>query len=195
MIESLANRLRRHAHDLVNGGTNASELRADLILASERISNEDAAWVQRASAAQADGHAPPSSRQTPKLAAVLASSPQQNWLKLFLSKLPDLSAPEILLEEDGDLCCDWDGLTVSVSDAGRVGWAALFGDHKSSGHFMLPDWPEWWTEILGFYQQHEDRKIREGLASSPPPPSETEEEEAVSRVDGECDVPPTGSTA
>jgi hypothetical protein len=79
-----------------------------------------------------------------------------NWLKLFLSKLPDLPAPEVRVEEDGDLCCDWDGLSVSVSDAGRVGWAALWDEHKSHGHFQLPDWPEWFMEIIQGYAQFLD---------------------------------------
>ena len=35
--EPLTARLRRHAHDLGNGGTNAGELRDDLIMAAEHL--------------------------------------------------------------------------------------------------------------------------------------------------------------
>ena len=43
---------------------------------------------------------------------------------LMLLKL-DCPAPEILLEEDGELCLDWRDLTVSITPTGKVSWAHL----------------------------------------------------------------------
>jgi len=37
----------------------------------------------------------------------------------------DAPAPEVLLEEDGCLCLDWDGLSVSIHKNGHVSWACL----------------------------------------------------------------------
>lgn len=38
----------------------------------------------------------------------------------------DLPAPEILIEEDGDLCLDWsEGLSISINPSGGVAWAIL----------------------------------------------------------------------
>lgn len=37
-----------------------------------------------------------------------------------------LPAPEILIEEDGDICLDWsEGLSISINKAGGVNWAIL----------------------------------------------------------------------
>lgn len=40
----------------------------------------------------------------------------------------DLRSPEILLEEDGDICLDWNGIaSVSINETGKVSWAIFEG--------------------------------------------------------------------
>lgn len=47
--------------------------------------------------------------------------------KILTWDLP--SSPEILLEEDGDLCLDWNGkISVSINKNGNVNWAG-YGEH------------------------------------------------------------------
>ena len=66
----------------------------------------------------------------------------------LLARLPfpdALPAPEIVMEDDGDLGFDWDvsrdvSVTASLSPSGRIAWAALIGDWKAHGHFELPSW-------------------------------------------------------
>jgi hypothetical protein len=41
----------------------------------------------------------------------------------------DLPAPEILLEEDGDICLNWINCTVSINKNGGLSWAKLAGPH------------------------------------------------------------------
>jgi hypothetical protein len=41
----------------------------------------------------------------------------------------DLPAPEILLENDGDICLDWPEVSVSINKEGGVSWAILHGEH------------------------------------------------------------------
>lgn len=56
--------------------------------------------------------------------------------------LRDLPSPEVCIEEDGDFCFDWDGVSLSVRPDGRIAWAALIGDYKSHGSFQWPAWAE-----------------------------------------------------
>lgn len=45
----------------------------------------------------------------------------------------ELPAPEILLEEDGDICLDWNGdVSISINKSGGVAWAIT--DNKSHGN-------------------------------------------------------------
>jgi len=62
----------------------------------------------------------------------------------FLKLLPDVNAPEIALEEDGDLCFDWWGrdggsFSASLREDGNVSWSGLWngGTEKATGHFIL----------------------------------------------------------
>jgi hypothetical protein len=50
----------------------------------------------------------------------------------------DLPPPEVLVEEDGDLCFDWSHaprhtVSVSVNPRGYIGWAAVVGDWVGHG--------------------------------------------------------------
>jgi hypothetical protein len=82
-----------------------------------------------------------------------ASPARPDFVRMFLSKLPDMACAEVRLEEDGDVGFDWDHskhrtLTASVSTTGRVSWAALIHDWKAYGHFDMPDWPSDFAEAL-----------------------------------------------
>lgn len=64
---------------------------------------------------------------------------------LALAKEANVYAPEIIIEEDGELGMDWYvgkgyTMTVIVGDAGRISWAALLGEWKARGNCQLqPD--------------------------------------------------------
>ena len=45
----------------------------------------------------------------------------------------DAPCPDILLEEDGDLCLDWRVLNVSIAPAGGIAWAFWDGERKEHG--------------------------------------------------------------
>lgn len=63
-----------------------------------------------------------------------------------------LEAPEVILEEDGDIGFDWHMgtacISAHVSANGRGGFAALVGDYRSTGTFQLPEWPDDLTHAL-----------------------------------------------
>ena len=70
-----------------------------------------------------------------------------------LAERSNLSAPEVALEEDGELGLDWEGgarhaLTLSLRRDGRVSYAALLGEEAMHGHFQWPDWPEDFQRLL-----------------------------------------------
>lgn len=74
----------------------------------------------------------------------------------LLSRLPypdRLPCPEVLIEDDGDLCFDWDArrdatVSASLTADGWVRWAALVGDWKAHGTFQLPSWSDEFNEAL-----------------------------------------------
>ena len=78
------------------------------------------------------------------------------FVRNLLSRLPFpdcLPAPEIIVEDDGELSFDWDigaraTVTVSLSAVGVVRWAALIDDWKASGHFSLPSWSPEFNEAM-----------------------------------------------
>lgn len=45
----------------------------------------------------------------------------------------DAPSPEIMLEEDDDLCLDWGILYVSITSAGKVNWAFWDGTRSEHG--------------------------------------------------------------
>jgi hypothetical protein len=95
--------------------------------------------------------------------------------RVFLQKLPRwMSAPEAMIEDDGETGFDWNEahncvLSASVRADGRVSWAALVDDFKGHGTFTLPDWPDDWIDALQRYDAREGRPAaaREG-AEEPP---------------------------
>lgn len=49
---------------------------------------------------------------------------------LFILLRIDVFAPEIMLEEDGDLCLDyWGDATISINASGSVSWATVEDRH------------------------------------------------------------------
>jgi len=54
-------------------------------------------------------------------------SEEETMLETLLTLLRiDAPAPEILLEEDGDICLDWPiDASISISSSGKVNWAVL----------------------------------------------------------------------
>ena len=76
------------------------------------------------------------------------------WNLLARLPFPDaLPAPEIRLEDDGDLGFDWDvsrevTVTASLSPTGRVAWSALIGEWKAHGHFDLPSWSSEFNDAM-----------------------------------------------
>lgn len=80
-----------------------------------------------------------------------------------INSLPEnLFAPEVVLEEDGDICFDWQEasdcvLSISLSAGGRVGWSALIKDYKSSGHGFLPELPDGLKEAIRKYDHYRNR--------------------------------------
>lgn len=63
---------------------------------------------------------------------------QQRW---------NLEAPECVVEEDGELGLDWSlsknaAVSLSISDTGRVSYAALIGEFKCHGTFIAGEWPD-----------------------------------------------------
>ncbi len=45
----------------------------------------------------------------------------------------DAPCPEILLDEGGDICLDWEVLYVSITPAGEVSWTFLNSKHQEHG--------------------------------------------------------------
>lgn len=84
-----------------------------------------------------------------------ASSPAPDFTRLFLTTLKSfdwLEAPEVILEEDGDIGFDWNVgkacISAHLSANGRGGFAALVGEYRATGTFQLPEWPDELTHAL-----------------------------------------------
>ena len=77
----------------------------------------------------------------------------------FLKCLPDMESPEVLLEEDGDICFDWHKnvnctISASLRDDGRVAWSALLPSGPVHGSFTLPNWAANFTTALKEFEDY-----------------------------------------
>jgi len=71
-----------------------------------------------------------------------------DYVREFLATVHgyDVNAPEICLEDDGDLGFDWllsdADLSVSLSPTGRMAWSALISGWSAHGKAQWPEWPD-----------------------------------------------------
>lgn len=94
--------------------------------------------------------------------ALRASGELPNVAWLFMERLhrdfPEMPAPEVCYENDGDLGFDWNlsrnyVVSASLSSTGRVAWSALLGETKGHGRFEVgvEEWPSEFASMLRAY--------------------------------------------
>lgn len=97
-----------------------------------------------------------------------------NAIHCLLSRLRDanVSAPEVFLEDDGEVAFDWTvdaraTLTASLNiETYRVGYAFLIGDSKGHGSFYIPaDWPLEFKTALERLETHRHLKPPDTIAT------------------------------
>lgn len=112
-----------------------------------------------------------SSEDVPGLSA--RSAPAPHPVAAFLKRLTDfdIEAPQVLLESDGDIGFDWEldrgvSLSMHIGTDGNGGWAALIGEHKSHGRFMVSgEWPE---DLLTALRLLAKQQVESAPAPTPP---------------------------
>jgi hypothetical protein len=128
----------------------------------------------------------------PEVGAPPRPATAPDFTRAFIERLSHfdwLSAPEVVLEPDGDIGFDWcaaKGITISahISATGRAGWASLINGQTTHGSFQWPDWPDALTEALRAYEDAADAALR-----ARPVPAITVQEVGHAHPAGESPAP------